>query len=340
MDSNRSITANFVKQYTLTLGIAGIYNEVIDAGNVSITLAPAPPGNDAASSTLSDLPGTYDYDEGTTVTLTADITLSTGWWFSTWSGDGTPDPNPDNWNIYMVTMNANKTATAMYFYEPVNPAPPTKDLVSIRLCDLDKSGRIDVTDLVLIGNYLGKSANTINKQELDINNDGKIDIQDVVMIGKRFGTIYSPNAPSDDIWNIDEKYLLVLVKIYNYMNYNSSDVPEFIDVKELIRKLISSIKVTQTKVYNNFPNPFNPGTWIPYQLAKDSDVIIRIYDIKGRLVKTMELGYRKAGAYLARDVSAYWDGRNEAGDQVSSGIYFYSFQAGSFNVIRKMIVVR
>jgi uncharacterized repeat protein (TIGR02543 family) len=334
MDSNRSITANFVKQYTLTLGIAGIYNEVIDAGNVSITLAPAPPGNDAASSTLSDLPGTYDYDEGTIVTLTADLSLGqqTGWWFSQWLED------PQTGNVYIVTMDANKTATALYSYDPI--MAPTKDLVSIRLCDLDKSGRIDVTDLVLIGNYLGKSANTINKQELDINNDGKIDIQDVVMIGKRFGTIYSPNAPSDDIWNIDEKYLLVLVKIYNYMNYNSSDVPEFIDVKELIRKLISSIKVTQTKVYNNFPNPFNPGTWIPYQLAKDSDVIIRIYDIKGRLVKTMELGYRKAGAYLARDVSAYWDGRNEAGDQVSSGIYFYSFQAGSFNVIRKMIVVR
>jgi hypothetical protein len=100
MDSNRSITANFVKQYTLTLGITDMYYGAIPAGNVSITLEPAPPGNDATSNTLSDLPGTYDYDEGTTVTLTADITLSTGWWFSTWSGDGTPDPNPDNWNIY------------------------------------------------------------------------------------------------------------------------------------------------------------------------------------------------------------------------------------------------
>ncbi|MFC1717484.1 Ig-like domain-containing protein, partial [Candidatus Poribacteria bacterium] len=90
----------------------------------------------------------------------------------------------------------------------------------------------------------------------------------------------------------------------------------------------------------NFPNPFNPDTWIPYQLVENADVIIRIYSVRGKLVRTLDLGYKPVGFYTTKDKAAHWNGRNEAGEQVSSGVYFYTIQAGDFVATRKMIVAR
>ncbi len=85
----------------------------------------------------------------------------------------------------------------------------------------------------------------------------------------------------------------------------------------------------------NFPNPFNPETWIPYQLASDVNVVLHIYDVQGRLIYSETLGYQKSGSH-----TAYWNGRNAAGESVASGIYFYSLEAGSFHAIRKMLIQR
>jgi len=90
----------------------------------------------------------------------------------------------------------------------------------------------------------------------------------------------------------------------------------------------------------NYPNPFNPETWIPYRLAAEANVTIAIYGVRGQLVRILELGIQPVGAYFLKDKAAYWDGRNEAGESVASGIYFYRIQAGEFIVTRKMIVTR
>ena len=90
----------------------------------------------------------------------------------------------------------------------------------------------------------------------------------------------------------------------------------------------------------NYPNPANPETWIPFKLSKASDVTIRIYDSTGRLVRTLDLGHTAPGNYVSRGRAAYWDGRNQYGDKVSSGIYFYEMQAGSYRAIRKMVITK
>lgn len=90
----------------------------------------------------------------------------------------------------------------------------------------------------------------------------------------------------------------------------------------------------------NFPNPFNPETWIPYQLKESSDVVIRIYDISGRLIRTFDLGYQTAGIYTTNTRAAYWDGRNNAGESVASGTYFYTLKAKSFMQTRRMLLVK
>jgi Leucine-rich repeat (LRR) protein len=95
-----------------------------------------------------------------------------------------------------------------------------------------------------------------------------------------------------------------------------------------------------TRLLQNYPNPFNPETWIPYQLSQDASVRILIYDISGNLVRLMDLGYQRAGNYLSKGKATYWDGTNDAGENVASGVYFYSIQAGNFNSVRKMIITR
>ena len=90
----------------------------------------------------------------------------------------------------------------------------------------------------------------------------------------------------------------------------------------------------------NYPNPFNPETWMPYQLSEASDVVIRIFNSQGQLVRRLQVGQREAGLYLSRERAAYWNGRNEAGEGVSSGIYFYSIKVGGFAATKKLIVAR
>jgi flagellar hook assembly protein FlgD len=88
----------------------------------------------------------------------------------------------------------------------------------------------------------------------------------------------------------------------------------------------------------NYPNPFNPETWIPYQLAKPAKVTVSIHAVDGKLVRQLALGHQPAGIYQNRFRAAYWDGRNDLGESVASGIYFYTLTAGDFTATRKMLI--
>ena len=96
----------------------------------------------------------------------------------------------------------------------------------------------------------------------------------------------------------------------------------------------------RTMLLQNFPNPFNPETWIPYHLTEDASVVIQIYNTQGTPVRKLDLGQKLAGGYLTRDVAAYWDGRNDYGEALSSGLYFYQLRAAEFSATRRMILVK
>ena len=96
----------------------------------------------------------------------------------------------------------------------------------------------------------------------------------------------------------------------------------------------------QTSLLANYPNPFNPETWIPYQLSKPADVKLTIYDINGHVVRDLDLGHQVAGTYQRRSRAAHWDGKNESGEAVASGVYFYKFTAGDFSATRKMSILK
>jgi hypothetical protein len=90
----------------------------------------------------------------------------------------------------------------------------------------------------------------------------------------------------------------------------------------------------------NYPNPFNPETWVPYSLAKAGDVTVNIYNITGQLVRSLELGNREAGSYTVKERAAYWNGRNDTGERVASGVYFYHIQSGSFHATKRMVILK
>ncbi len=116
---------------------------------------------------------------------------------------------------------------------------------------------------------------------------------------------------------------------------------------EDLRKAYLSLPLTVGDVHpsatilgQNFPNPFNPETWIPYQLEKSADVALQIYDMSGSIVRTIDLGFKSRGFYMTRSTAAYWDGRNNMGEQVASGVYFYSLQTTDFSATRKMLILK
>ena len=109
-----------------------------------------------------------------------------------------------------------------------------------------------------------------------------------------------------------------------------------------ITKINGSVTVLTPNfaLLQNFPNPFNPETWIPYQLAQDGDVVIRIYNQNGRMIRSLYLGKQNAGIYVTREKAAYWDGRDGTDERVASGIYYYTLRAGNSSATRKMVIVK
>jgi hypothetical protein len=158
-------------------------------------------------------------------------------------------------------------------------------------------------------------------------------------------------TPHDYSFNDDD---VVLGKTYYYYvedvdfagNANKSDIIQ-VTVGQQPEEVIPD-RFAQTKpvipnmfaLLQNYPNPFNPDTWVPYKLAKDANVVIRIYNANGKIIRTLRLGNQAAGVYVDKERAAYWDGKNERGDEVASGLYFYTLQAGKFTATKRMLILK
>jgi hypothetical protein len=132
----------------------------------------------------------------------------------------------------------------------------------------------------------------------------------------------------------------ILIKIIAELE----NIPLTAEQKQVFEQLKSlvfkELLPKHTALLQNFPNPFNPDTWIPFQLAQNALVTISIYDTKGHLIRTIALGNKPAGIYVTKDEAAYWDGRDSLGQSVASGVYFYTLQAGEFRATRKMVILK
>ena len=117
---------------------------------------------------------------------------------------------------------------------------------------------------------------------------------------------------------------------------------KWLPLLERLLQMIAEMKAIPgaTALLPNYPNPFNPETWIPYHLATDAEVTLTIYDVRGGVVRTLTLGHQPAGVYESRGRAAHWDGRNQLGEPVASGLYFYTLTAGDFTATCKLLIAK
>ena len=154
------------------------------------------------------------------------------------------------------------------------------------------------------------------------------------------------NGGGGDLLMIDFEVLPNTTGLESPLIFDTVEFPE----SQSIKTINGSVTILPEKsmLLQNYPNPFNPETWIPFQLAQDAVVTLRIYNQKGQLVRTLNLGAKPAGMYISKDRTAYWDGRDTAGEKVASGVYFYTLHvehpdedgAGDFSATRKLILMK
>ncbi|MYH80139.1 hypothetical protein F4009_11170 [Candidatus Poribacteria bacterium] len=212
--------------------------------------------------------------------------------------------------------------------------------------DVNRDGQVSILDLILVSRHLGEDA-AVNPQA-DVNNDGIINIQDLILVAQHLGESTTSAAPSAIA--INDLDLLDPAMIQAWITQAQIEDDGSIAFRQGItnlERLLTLFIPEETALLHNYPNPFNPETWIPYQLAESAEVTLTIYSVNGTLVRTLKLGHQPAGIYQTRTRAAYWDGKNEVGESVASGVYFYtlsteptrdSVTAGDFNATRKMLI--
>ncbi len=215
--------------------------------------------------------------------------------------------------------------------------PISRSASEIPAYDVNEDGQINVLDLILVGQDIGKAQPTNTRT--DVNGDGKRNISDLILVARHLGEITGiPTAPAALArvsMKLDPAVIQAWIAQAQVENDGSLTFQQGISN---LQRLLTLLIPERTVLLANYPNPFNPETWIPYQLATAADVQIRIYATNGALVRTLGVGHQPAGIYQQRSRAAYWDGRNQLGEQVASGVYFYTFTASDFTATGKMLV--
>ena len=205
--------------------------------------------------------------------------------------------------------------------EPANPA------------DVNGDDVVNIFDLIIVAQGLGTG-----KPEADVNGDGVVNVFDLVFVaGAIGGGGAAPSAYSLELSNISAADVERWLALAQNLDIGDANLQRGI---RFLEGLLAALTPKETALLPNYPNPFNPETWIPYRLAREEEVAITIYDTKGTLVRRLALGNQEAGYYAERGKAAYWDGRNEDGEAVASGIYIYQFRAGDYAASRRMVIVK
>ena len=203
--------------------------------------------------------------------------------------------------------------------------------------DVNADGQVSILDLILVAQRLGETVSA--NSEVDVNDDGIISILDLILVAQHMGESTTSAAPSmlamDGMEGLDPAMIQTWIERAQIEDDGSIAFQRGI---AYLQSLLALLIPEETALLPNYPNPFNPETWIPYQLSEPADVTLRIYSVNGVLVRTLALGHTPAGVYQSRSRAAYWDGKNDVGESVASGIYFYALTAGDFTATRKMLI--
>ena len=199
--------------------------------------------------------------------------------------------------------------------------------------DVNQDGVVNIIDLTLVASNFGKTG----QNAADVNDDGVVNIIDLTLVAAAFGN----TAAAPEVWSLNLDSLTTRAQVGQWLQeawrINAAD-PTFQRGVRVLEQLLASLTPKETALLPNYPNPFNPETWIPYQLAKPAEVSISIHAADGQLVRTLKLGHQDVGMYESRSRAAYWNGRNAQGEPVASGVYFYTLKVGDFSATRKILI--
>ena len=197
--------------------------------------------------------------------------------------------------------------------------------------DVNGDGSVNIQDLVLVAANLGQTG----ENPADVNDDGVVNIQDLVTVAGALGDTVA-NAPAAAyLSGLSPETVRQWLSAASRLNLRDATSRRGI---QMLEQLLAALTPKETTLLANYPNPFNPETWIPYHLAKPADVTLTIYAVDGNVVRTLALGHQVAGYYQSKSRAAYWDGRNNVGERVASGIYFYTLTAGDFAATKKLLI--
>ena len=198
--------------------------------------------------------------------------------------------------------------------------------------DVNADGVVDVLDLMIVAENFGRVEALLTA---DVNGDGEVNREDIIAVLDALEAAAGAPAAVSTAESLQRW-------IDRAKQLNSTDA-RFQKGIAVLENLLTPLRETGTipkvtALLANYPNPFNPETWIPYQLSKPTDVTLRIYAVDGKLVRLLDLGHQQAGLYHSHSRAAYWDGRNQIGEPVASGLYFYTLTAGEFTATRKLLI--
>ena len=201
--------------------------------------------------------------------------------------------------------------------------------------DINADGIVNIQDLVLVAASFGRTG--VNAA--DVNEDGVVNIVDLVLVAGALGG----GAGAPLVWSRDLETALTMAQVEQWLRQarqvNLTD-PTFQRGITVLERLLAGLPPKETVLLPNYPNPFNPETWIPYQLSEPADVNISIYSVNGKHIRRLDLGHQAVGIYESRSRAAYWDGKNALGEPVASGVYFYTLTAGDFTATRKILILK
>ena len=214
---------------------------------------------------------------------------------------------------------------------PVDPPEISITVEEQRLIgDANRDGVVNILDLITVAQQFGKRLPP--NSPADINNDGIVNIFDLTLVAQGIGAA----APAVATDRVSAPMIEAWIAEARLVDDGSAVFQQ--GIANLQNLLTTLIIPDETALHANYPNPFNPETWIPYQLAAPAEITLTIYDMNGGVVRRLEMGHQAAGIYQSRSRALYWDGRNGRGESVASGLYFYTLRAGDFTGTRKMLI--